>query len=228
MDSLENYICEINKSEVREEPEMLLKSDLFDESLFEHLKSLEGRGLYDIKFHNDYITATNGEQELRIYLPGKHPKDMYHATSIEKAMSIINDECLMANCTSEKYDIEYNKIFLSQEITYGRFLLGDEYIAFKVDTSKYKIYHWLMDVEWFVYGDIDIKDIELYYCKDYVNDYIVFATPITKEDLFELYSKKLEEYPIENHPIEATQYTAASVLDELIKAIEQFTKSVKE
>lgn len=228
LDSLKSYIRDINKNKLEEEPEMLIKSDSFDESLREHLKSLKEKELYDIEFHNDYISANNGEQELKIYLPGKHPKEMYHATSIKKAVSIINDGYLRANRTSEKYDIEYNKVFVSQDITYGRFLLGDEYIALKVDTSKYKIYHWMDNIEWFIYGDIDIKDIELFYCKDYGNTYIVIATPITKEDLIKRYSKKPEEQLNEDHPIKTEEYTISSILDELKKGIELLTQTVKE
>ena len=173
-----------------------------EKEMIEHLEYLKDKGLYDIEFREDSIKAIrcldfkeNSEGDIKrnslnlnISLLKDNTKIMYHGTSLTFAKKIINEGLIKSY--SNKSDIEFNKIFLTDKVWNARrFALEQvkyDSVIISIDVTKYQVYTFITDQskiggqEWFIWDNIDIKDVEFNYFKDGIAVGVLTAEEIIK------------------------------------------------
>jgi hypothetical protein len=121
------------------------------------------------------------DQDISIsLLKDSSKKILYHGTSLKIAQKIIIDGVIkksqndgLENRSINKETIEYNKIFMSDKPFSSRHYglrKSNQYddIMIAIDTTKYQVYTFILDHEWVIWGDVNIKDVKFYYFKDNV------------------------------------------------------------
>lgn len=168
-----------------------------DMNLIEHLKYLKEKGLYDITIHDNYVSAFDN-YDLNIFKTENSPKKLYHCTPFIIAKKIIKDGYLKG--ISNKESIKYNKVFFSYDQLYWKiatpavfswehYNLFREYIVFEINAEDFQIYNYINDSEWFIYGDVDIKNSKMYHVKTDLS-----INEITKEEILK-YEYVIPEVP---------------------------------
>jgi len=194
-------VKEIYKSFQKTECENI---SMWDKGLLEHFHYLKDKGLYDIEFQGDSVKAKrpmsksgslpSGQEEGKIrtqrldisLVKDNSQKIMYHGTSLRNARKIITDNIGLTNSSIDINAIEYNKIFMANYVfesrNYGlRKGSNSDDILIVIDTSKYKVYTFIENTEWIIWGDIDIEDIKFIYYKDGVS-----MGELTSQEIMEL------------------------------------------
>ena len=107
-------------------------------------------------------------------------KIMYHGTTLENAKKIITDGVIkkaqnvgLTNRSTDKDTIEYNKVFITDmrfaSRHYGlRRCNNYDDVMIEIDITKYQVYTFIADLEWIIWGEVNIDDVKFYYFKDNV------------------------------------------------------------
>jgi hypothetical protein len=190
--------------------------------MLDHLHYLNDKGLYNLEFMKDSIKSINLDLKKVIegsikkntlnlnisLLKDSSIKTMYHGTSLENAKAIIKDGFIKSYM--EKDRIEYNKIFMSDNILSARRNALEQVkydsVVISIDITKYQVYTFITGVgkidglEWIIWNDVNIKDVKFIYFKDSIS-------------MGELTSEEIIQLPIAEPPTKDVFLEAISKLD---------------
>ena len=142
--------------------------------IIKHMKYLKSDRNYNIDIYDKYITGICKEFSNSFEIYRTHNvKKLYHGAPIEYAKKIIKDGYLIP--CRDKESVKYNKVYFSDnelylrnhfispvELPWGTYDLKKQYIVFEIDTKEHDIYSYVDNIEWFILGNINIKNTNIY------------------------------------------------------------------
>ncbi|MEY8417058.1 hypothetical protein AAK964_12210 [Tissierella praeacuta] len=177
-ESIKNKIIELAEKENISIEEMAnrlnmnkkLYEDIFGKRVFnsleEHIEYLKELNLYQDKNNRWYALDIKISDE----------KNLYHGTTIDSAKKILTDRMIKPTPTTSIVEIDYNKIFFSDNINYTKQYgaIGSSrhinnknhrYIILMCDLSDYTVYSFVRD-EFMIWGSISSDCIKhMYLCE---------------------------------------------------------------